>query len=193
MKPQAPSSDYRKLPDEELIYRFVHRQEQVAITYLYERYAHLVLGVCCKYLNDTEAAKDATQQIFIRLLDDLKKYNIEKFKPWLCQVARNYCLMQLRQSIPVVNNEFITHMDMELEEDVHQKIEQEKTYEKLEDALKGLNEEQRVCIELFYLKKMTYAGISQQTGYTLLQVKSFIQNGKRNLKIKLEATGGVNI
>jgi RNA polymerase sigma-70 factor (ECF subfamily) len=193
MKSQVPSSDYRKLPDEELIYRFVHKQEQVAITYLYERYAHLVLGVCCKYLNDTEAAKDATQQIFIRLLDDLKKYTIEKFKPWLCQVARNYCLMQLRQSIPVVNNEFITNMDMEFEEDMHQKIEQEKTYEKLEDALKELNDEQRTCIEMFYLKKMTYAGISQQTGYTLLQVKSFIQNGKRNLKIKLEATGGVNI
>lgn len=193
MKPQVQSSEYRKLPDEELIYRFVHRQEQVAITYLYERYAHLVLGVCCKYLNDTEAAKDATQQIFIRLLDDLKKYNIEKFKPWLCQVARNFCLMQLRQSIPVVNNEFITNMDMEFEEDMHHKLEQEKAFEKLEDALKELNDEQRTCIELFYLKKMTYASISKQTGYTLLQVKSFIQNGKRNLKIKIEATGGVNI
>lgn len=160
---------------------------------LYERYSHLVLGVCIKYLKDTEAAKDATQQIFIKLLEDLKRFNIEKFKPWLFQVARNFCLMQLRSSIPVVKNEFITNSDMEFEDGWHHKVEQEEMLVKLEDAIKELNKEQRICIEKFYLEKMTYAEISQNTGYDLLQVKSCIQNGKRNLRIRIEAKGGVQL
>jgi RNA polymerase sigma-70 factor, ECF subfamily len=193
MKPPIPISEYRKLSDEELIYRYVHRQDPVAINYLYERYGHLVFGVCCKYLRNTEAAKDATQQIFIKLIDDIAKYTIDKFKPWLYKVAKNYCLMQLRQSVPVVNNSFDTGGDMEFEEDLHQKVEEEQVLNRLESAVEELNEDQRVCIRLFYLEKMTYAEISEKKGYTVMQVKSHIQNGKRNLKIKLELTGGVKL
>ncbi|XZF13881.1 RNA polymerase sigma factor [Chitinophagaceae bacterium MMS25-I14] len=191
MKPQLPISDYRKLSDEELVYRYVHRGEQVAISHLYERYGHLVLGVCYKYLQHTEAAKDATQQIFIKLLDDLKKYTVERFKPWLFQVAKNYCLMQLRQSVPVINNAFDTGTDMEFEDNLHQKMEDEQVLLRLEEAMRELNTEQRTCIELFYLQKISYAEIVAKTGYTMLQVKSHIQNGKRNLKIKLELAGGL--
>lgn len=194
MKSQLPTSDYRKLSDEELVYRYAHRQEQVAINHLFERYGHLVLGICCKYLRNTEAAKDAMQQIFIKLLDDLPKYNIERFKPWLYQVTKNYCLMQLRQSMPVVNNSFDTGSnDMEFEENLHHKMEEEAMLNRLEEAVNALNEEQRTCISLFYLQKLTYAEVAAQTGFTSMQVKSHIQNGKRNLKIKLELTGGVKL
>jgi len=194
MKSQLPTSDYRKLSDEELVYRYAHRQEQVAINYLFERYGHLVFGVCCKYLRHTEAAKDAMQQIFIKLLDDLPKYNIERFKPWLFQVTKNYCLMQLRQSMPVVNNSFDTGSDdMEFEENLHHKVEEEAMLNRLEQAVDALNEEQKACISLFYLQKLTYAEVAAQTGFTIIQVKSHIQNGKRNLKIKLELMGGVKL
>ena len=194
MKSQLPTSDYRKLSDEELVYRYVHRQEQIAINYLFERYGHLVFGACCKYLRHSEAAKDAMQQIFIKLLDDLPKYNIARFKPWLYQVTKNYCLMQLRQSRTVVDNSFDTGKDdMEFEENLHHKIEEEAMLNRLEDAVNALNEEQKSCIRLFYLQKLTYAEVAAQTGFTIMQVKSHIQNGKRNLKIKLELTGGVKL
>lgn len=185
--------DYKKLSDEELVFRYAHRGEQIAFTCLFERYGHLVFGVCLKYLKDTEAAKDATQQIFIKLLEDLKRFKIETFKPWLYQVAKNFCFMQLRKVTPIVNNEIKTNddADMEFEDDWHQKIEKEQMLDRLEVAVTELNEEQRVCIDLFYLQKKTYQEIAIQTGYTLLQVKSAIQNGKRNLKIKLEASQGV--
>lgn len=185
--------EYKKLPDEELIFRYVHRDEEAAINCLFERYGHLVFGVCLKYLKDTEAAKDATQQIFIKLLDDLKRFKIETFKPWLYRVAKNFCFMQLRKTVPVVNNELITNADadMEFEDDWHQKIEKEQMLDRLEVAVTELNEEQRICIDLFYLQKKTYREIAVQTGYTMLQVKSAIQNGKRNLKFKLEASQGV--
>ena len=184
-KNQLSLSDYRKLSDEEVIHRYVHRHEHSAFNCLYDRYAHLVLGICFKYLNNGEAAKDATQQIFIKLLEDLKRFRIEFFKGWLMQVVRNHCLMQLRQSLPVVNNTIELGENMEFEDDVHPVAEREQLIQLLESALTELNEEQRKCVELFYLRKMNYAAIAQQTGYTLMQVKSHIQNGKRNLKNKL--------
>lgn len=178
-------SDYRKLCDEDVIHRYVHRNEHSAFTCLYERYAHLVLGVCFKYLNNGEAAKDATQQIFIKLLEDLKRFEIVNFKAWLLQVVRNHCLMQLRKSVPVVNNTIELGEHMEFEEELHPVAEREQLLQLLESSLTELNQEQRTCIELFYLQKMNYAMIAEKTGYTMMQVKSHIQNGKRNLKNKL--------
>jgi RNA polymerase sigma factor (sigma-70 family) len=154
---------------------------------LFDRYGHLVLGVCLKYLKSPDLAKDATQRIFIKLLDDLHRFKIDRFKPWLLQVTRNFCLMELRGSVPVVNNEIGDLPDMEYEEELHQKVERERVYEQLEKAIKELGKEQRVCVELFYLEKLTYSEISEKTGYSLNDVKSFLQNGKRNLKIRMEA------
>jgi RNA polymerase sigma-70 factor (ECF subfamily) len=58
----------------------------------------------------------------------------------------------------------------------------------LEEALKQLGAEQRHCIELFYLGQKSYQQIMTETGLSFKQVKSFIQNGKRNLKIALATT-----
>ena len=187
MKPKTPVhlSEYRKLNDEEIVHRYVHRQEHSAMNCLYERYAHLVLGICFKYLKDPEAAKDATQQIFIKLLEDLKRFEIIVFKSWLLQVVRNHCLMQLRSAIPVKNNTVAFPEDVEFEEELHHNVEREVLITQLESALETLNTEQRTCVELFYMKKMNYAAIAQQTGFTLMQVKSHIQNGKRNLRLML--------
>lgn len=190
-KYQGSAADYKKLSDEELVHRFVHRHEQVAMNFLFERYGHLVLGVSLKYLKDSEAAKDATQQIFIKLLDDLHRFKIERFKPWLMQVTKNFCLMQLRTSVKVKNNALESNVFMESEEDWNRKIEDEKIFHHLEQAMRDLNREQRTCIEFFYLKKMTYAEITASTGYSTREVKSHLQNGKRNLKIKMEALADV--
>lgn len=182
-----PPADFRKLSDEELVYRYVHRNDPAAITGLYDRYGHLVLGVCLHYLKDGEAAKDATQLIFIKLLEDLKRFTIQKFKPWLMQVSRNHCLMQLRKTVHVVNNVSELASDVEFEDEWHQVVEKENLLNQLEKAVTELGEAQRQCIELFYLKKQSYAEVAAATGYDPQDVKSHIQNGKRNLKIKLMA------
>jgi len=180
------SADYRKLSDEELVHRFVHRNDHICINLLFERYGHLVMGVCLKHLKNCSAAKDATQQIFIKLLEDLHKFRIENFRGWLLQVTKNHCLMQLRKPVDVMSNEFVTNSDMDADEEWQRKLEQEHLYEQMETAIKSLNDGQRTCIRLFYMEKLTYAAIASQTKYTVPEVKSHLQNGKRNLKIKLE-------
>ena len=195
MKPKSavPPSDYRKLSDEELVHRFAHRREQAAMTALFERYGHLVYGVALNLLKDTEAAKDAMQQVFIQLIDDLPRFQIAHFKSWLYRVARNHCLMQLRKTRMVDSNVFVEDAaandgwDVEDDGGVHHKIAEEVRYQRLEAALAELNVEQRTCIQLFYLQRLTYTEISDKTGYTILAVKSHIQNGRRNLKIKITA------
>lgn len=191
-KSALPASDYRKLSDEELVHRFVHRREEMAMTALFERYGHLVFGVALQLLKDTEAAKDAMQQVFIQLIDDLPRFQITHFKSWLYRVARNHCLMQLRKARPVSSNVLIDEgaeqWDVEDDDGVHHKVAEEIRYQRLESALSELNNEQRTCIELFYLQRLTYVEISEKTGWPVMAVKSHIQNGRRNLKIKITST-----
>lgn len=178
------TQDYKKLTDEELVLRYVERNEHLAFSCIYERYGHLVTGVALKYLKEMEAAKDATQQIFMKLLEDLKKYEVTYFKSWLYQVARNHCLMILRKNNPEVTAE-INEESVEFEDDWHHKVKEDHFLTELENAIQDLKKEQRICIRYFYLQKMSYAEVARQTNYDLNTVKSAIQNGKRNLKIKL--------
>ena len=186
---------YNHSSDIELITEYKNTRNNVFVGILYKRYSHLVLGLSLKYLKDVDEAKDAVMQIFEKLLSDLLKHNIEYFKSWLYTLSKNHCLMILRTKQTKLRKEMDLqiHADsfMETENDLHQNkaAEREIQYTSLEKAIAELNEDQKKCIELFYLKEMSYNQIVDMTGYNLNEVKSFIQNGKRNLKIKLEKNG----
>jgi RNA polymerase sigma-70 factor (ECF subfamily) len=154
---------------------------------LLQRYTLLLLGICMKYLKNEEEAKDCVQQIFLKVLSEAGKYKIDYFKSWLYMVAKNHCLMQLRnkqgKSIKELADDDYPSIK---EEDKNDLLADEETYTLLEEAIKELNEEQRQCVTLFYLQKNSYQQIVDKTDYSLLQVKSYIQNGKRNLKLLLE-------
>lgn len=154
---------------------------------LYQRYMDLVYGVCLKYFKETETAKDAVMQIFEELVSKLLKHEVDHFKGWLHQVARNYCLMQLRTPRNLKTVEFKTEL-MQSEENVHLNgvFEKEETFKKMEDCLGTLAEKQQEAIRLFYLEGKSYQEISQLTGQDWNQVRSLIQNGRRNLKNCME-------
>ncbi len=176
------------MTDQELLDHFHadHNNEWLGI--LLQRYTLLLLGVCMKYLKNEEEAKDSVQQVFLKVIQELHKYRVEYFKSWLYMVARNHCLMKLREKhgkITAELNERVASRP-EVESDRQALQENEHTMELMEEALKELNPEQQQCVTLFYLHKKSYQEVSAATGYSLLQVKSYIQNGKRNLKILIE-------
>lgn len=183
---------YNHFSDNELITEYKTTKNNVFVGILYKRYSHLVLGLSLKYLKDVDEAKDAVMQIFEKLLSDLLKHNIEYFKSWLYTLSKNHCLMILRTKQSRLKKEIDLQVNadsfMETETGLHLNTteEKEKQYTLLEKAIDELNEDQKKCIELFYLKEKSYNQIVELTGYSLNEVKSFIQNGKRNLKIKLE-------
>lgn len=180
------ASRYDHITDAELLDYYYADRNQEWIGILLERYTLLLLGVCMKYLKDETEAKDCVQQIFLKVLTEVGKYRIEYFKSWLYMVAKNHCLMQLRDKGAKTVKELSDRHLAQAEPSKNDLVENEQAYDLLEEAIQELNEEQRQCVILFYLKKNSYQQIAEKTGYSLLQVKSYIQNGKRNLKIILE-------
>ncbi len=179
-----------QISDQQLILQYVEKGDKNALGKLFERYYHLVYGVGMKYMKQSDLAKDVTMQVFEKLIKDLKKHDIQHFKSWLYRVAQNACLMELRKNKSItkpIEENLLGNMESEAE--LHQVIEKEKMLVNMEQELEKLPADQQQCIKLFYLEKRTYNDICETTGFTFKQVKSFIQNGKRNLKIKLSATG----
>ena len=179
---------YQHITDPELLEKFYagHNNEWLGI--LLQRYTLLLLGVSMKYLKNEEEAKDSVQQIFLKVIQELHKYKVQYFKSWLYMVAKNHCLMKLRDrqgKVMIEINDRLTSKPDE-ETNLQALVENDHTLELLEASLKELKVEQQQCVTLFYLQKKSYQEVSDETGYNLLQVKSYIQNGKRNLKILIE-------
>ena len=151
---------------------------------------HLVFGLCLKYLKDEEKSKDAVMQIFEQLITKLKIHEVSNFKSWLYTLARNYCLMEIRSS---GKHEFVSMEDNFMEKDafVHLDIDDMREHKLsiMEQCMEKLPPEQKETINLFYLEQKCYKDVAELTGYDLNKVKSYIQNGKRNLKICIEKSG----
>ncbi len=176
---------FNHITDNELLKKYQSDLNKEWLGILLQRYTMLLLGVCMKYLKNEEEAKDAVQQIFLKALNELEKYQVDYPKSWLYKIACNHCLMKIRDRKSTIEldqqNEQVLLIDVP-DESIEEK---EMNLNLLENALEDLNQEQKTCITLFYHHKKSYQQISNITGYTLLQVKSNIQNGKRNLKLML--------
>ena len=151
---------------------------------LLQRYTLLLLGVAMKYLKDKELAQDAVQQIFLKALTHLPKEEIQNFKGWLYVLMRNHCLQYLRDKQYHADEAVLGNIAAATPDTEELKL-KDHTIEQMNAALLELNEEQRKVVALFYLHKQSYEQIMHQTGYSFAQVKSYIQNGKRNLKLIL--------
>jgi RNA polymerase sigma factor (sigma-70 family) len=211
----ASADDIKNFSDTELVRKFRETRDNVIVGELFKRYTHLVFGVCLKYLKDEDKAKDGVMEVFEKILTGLHRHDIDNFKGWLYMVAKNYCLMYFRSKknhveLPAyltgdssedsfdssfhsfshlqesdgrktgepLNMEFISNIHLTGEDS-------EKQLSLMEEAIKELKKQQKLCIELFYLQEKSYEEVAKITGYTLKEVKSYIQNGKRNLKISM--------
>jgi RNA polymerase sigma-70 factor (ECF subfamily) len=174
--------------DPELLELYKSGGELDVLGLLYSRYTSMVYGVCLKYLKDREESKDAVMQIFEKLVTTLRSHEVAHFKSWLYVTARNHSLMHLRSrkgkyfeeiSPGLMENEASSHPD--------EGPEMEANLSKLENCIQKLAPEQQQCVSLFYLEQKCYKDIVTLTGYDDNKVKSYIQNGKRNLKICMES------
>lgn len=170
---------FKEWSDEALVSSYKEEGDKEIIGILYDRYAQHLFGFCMKYLREEDKAKDVVAGIFVRLFDDLGRFDIKNFKGWITRVAFNDCMNGLAAEkkkelleeayLYEINNETVDNIAPDSEEVIA--------------AMETLKEEQKICLEYFYLKKMSYSHISEKTGYSMNQVKSYIQNGKRNLEL----------
>ena len=175
--------------DEDLLRQYLRSGDAEYFGILYNRYIPLVYGLCLKYLHAPEDAEDAVMQLFEELSDKVKHYEISNFKTWLYSVAKNHCLQLLRRDareFPADWNTLVAESGEFL--DLLEEEGDEEQLKALHHCLDRLPEEQRVSVCEFFLSEKSYAEIAEQTGYLLKSVKSYIQNGKRNLKLCIEKT-----
>jgi RNA polymerase sigma-70 factor (ECF subfamily) len=178
---------FAHIEDKELLNKFYSDGNNQWLGILLERYTMLLFGVCMKYLKDEEEAKDAVQQIFLKVITELQKYKVDYFKSWLYMIAKNLCLMKIREKngrTPVAISDKLSSPEDALTKT--ELLERDHTLLLMEQGLNELNADQKQCVTLFYLQKKSYQQITECTGFNLQQVKSYIQNGKRNLKLIVE-------
>ncbi len=180
-----------KFSDLELIALYKKSSDNDALSVLFKRYSHLIYGVCLKYFKDREQAKDMVMQVCEKLLKDLKKHDIKNFKSWLHVLTKNECLMLLRKekkkgevNLDVINGEAFMEYQLPYHHNNEESIEED--FAKLETCIGKLRDEQQQCIKLFYLERKSYEEVVSITGFELKKVKSYIQNGRRNLKICIQ-------
>jgi len=177
-----------KMNDLDLINEIKHGKSNVALGELYKRYSHLIFGLGLKYLKNKHDAEDVLMTIFEKIESKINKSDIKNLKNWLYTVAKNECLMILRKkkyNTAEIESTLI-FKDDDSEFMLNEVIEKDKKLNVLESAILQLKEQQQTCIQLFYIKHKCYDEIVSETGFTLKKVKSYIQNGKRNLKIILD-------
>ena len=175
------------LSDEELLAAYKRRPSEAIFSQLFRRHAHKLYGLCLSYLKNPQDAEDAVMDSFADLPPKLLKYDIEDFESWLFLVVRNYCLKLLKEKARLRTDgldEICEEVFVESahDETLHSIEEEERRYEALSDAIDQLKGPQRKCIILFYLENRPYQEIAVLTSIGLNEVKSHIQNGRRNLK-----------
>ena len=175
------------MTDQELLDHYYTTRDNDWLGILLPRYTLLLLGVCMKYLKNEEEARDSVQQIFVKVITELGKYRVDYFKSWIYTIARNHCLMKLRDQHghpAELSDSMLAAWDEDPGKNQH--WEKERWLEWMGQSLEELGKEQKLCVILFYLEKRSYQDIALKTGFTLMQVKSYIQNGKRNLRLLME-------
>ncbi len=187
--PGSPAHPH--VSDEDLADRYRASGELALLGELYARYLHLVYGVCYQYLRDDDASKDAVMSLFEKLVTQLRRHEVQRFAPWLYATARNYCLMQLRAGKSRHEQPF-SHLSgpaaVEIADPVHhQELDaiRDTELDALQAGLGELSPIQQRCLQLFYLEKNSYQQIADATGYSLNEVKSALQNGRRMLRLRL--------
>lgn len=176
------------ISDDKLLANYYKTHDPEWLGDLLARYTILLLGVCMKYLKQEEEAKDAVQQVYLKVLSATAKTQVRNFGGWVYQIARNECLTRLRQQPErPADTETFEREDAQGSLSVEEWMAEDQKFIQLELALKDLKTLQRECITLFYFQSKSYQEIAAQLELTIKEVKSHIQNGKRNLKVKLEA------
>lgn len=177
--------------DEDLARIYFKTGDKAIVGELFENHAKTVFGVCLFYFRDRDTARDMVMQIFEKLIADLRKSEVRNFKAWLGFVVRNHCINELRRN---KSRHFVpeAYLDFELKETTQEEeeriasVKEQQMLDYMKDCLPQLKDNQRLCLELFYLKSLSYRDIAAQTGFSENEVKSYIQNGKRNLKLMIE-------
>ena len=179
---------HNRLPDRELIDLFKSGDDMNALGILFKRYSHLVASIAIGILKNEQKAKDVVQDIFEVVAKDLKKYDVQNFNAWIYSVTKFHCFKVKKEPSNLNSDQEIESKD-DFEDVLENELLLQKRVQYLKKSLNEIKPVQKKCVELFYFKGLSYKEIAEKTGYDLKEIKSHIQNGKRNLKLLIDNSG----
>ncbi len=170
--------------DQDLLFRYRVKNEQIALGALFRKYMEDVFKICFHYIKCDQTAEDQTMEVYRKVLEACKKYEIENFKAWLITITHNHCKTYLsnRQKKQIAHQKFQNSNNLETHTENLAFSKPNESEDVLKKSLESLKECQYECLSLHYLDGYSYKEIEQITSFSLKNIKSHIQNGKKNLK-----------
>ncbi len=150
---------------------------------LYRSVRRRVFGLCLRILRNADNAQDATHEAFVRAYQDFPTLQGTNFSAWVSSIAANLCLNRIRDETRrarLLEHGF-PREDGRNAETAAIAAEQAGI---AREVLRSLNPEQRKVLALRYVDEFSYQEIENITGYGAGQVRSYLQNGRRNFRIR---------
>ena len=179
-------ADRDRALESQLVNKYKETGDQSVLAELYQPYLQLVFGLCLKYFKNAHDAEDAAMDIYLSISEKLMRHNVNNFKSWLYVVSKNHCLDKLRSRGTKIGKEKEAQLVYSEEVFHPDNNEDDSELRRLEKCMDKLAREQKQCVDMFYFQKKSYQEITDLTHFTWGQVRSYIQNGRRNLKNCME-------
>ena len=163
--------------------------------HLVERYRRLVWAAVDAVLDDSAQVEDAVQEVFIRVYEKLHLFGFRSsFSSWLWRLARNHALQVRRKSSRRPGWLSLHHEDGSQRElrgaaSPEDGYASELRAEAVGDLLRGLPEEYRSVLNLYYMGEHTYEDIAALTEMPLNTVRTRLRRAKQRLAELARAKG----
>lgn len=168
--------------DSELIARYLRDQNTMYFTVLYRRYAGKVFAKCISMLADEGQARDATQDIFIKVLLNLAKFTEQSsFSTWVYSITYNYCIDMIRKKkkMPLLFTEDLGKISRETDPEVPDSVLLEMKQERLEKVIDRLPPGDKAILMMKYIDDMQIKEIGDVLGKTESAIKMQIMRAKQ--------------
>jgi len=170
--------------DEDIVKAYQDAKDKNLLAPLFKKYIDSLVGLAYYYISDRESSKDIVMEVYETILRQIDSKEITNFKGWAMSMCRKKCLKYLRDKKQITELSNIPEIFVESEEEVEYIDEH---VEKLRESIEKLKDDQRICVEAFFLQGKSYKDLEEELGMEYKQIKTHIQNGKRNLKILMTA------
>ncbi|MGA3104951.1 MAG: sigma-70 family RNA polymerase sigma factor [Terriglobales bacterium] len=181
-----PNADTNAAPSDVSLIMAIRSADQSAMAALYDRYSSIVYAVALRVLQDTGAAEDVLQDIFMQLWRNpgLFDANRGNMAAWLAVITRHRAIDALRRRRP--END-IADVVLSVETDFAGEADRSRAMDRVRGALQTMPVPQRSALEMAYFEGLTHNEIAEKTGEPLGTIKTRIRTGLLSLRKVLAA------
>lgn len=172
--------------------------QTIKFTKYVSKYKNLVYSQAFYSTGNRDDAADITQEVLLRLWNNMDNIKAQTVKSWLITVTRNFCIDMNRKKHEQYFSELSTgdeedvidHISADLETDPEHSLEKHESQQRINSAIAGLPEKIRTAIILRYIHDEAYDTIAKTLGLPINSVKVYLHRGHKILAQRFKKTIG---